>query len=209
MSTMKGLFLIFLLTCGIVVTAQDSKATQAVAGCYELETEGWRGWLFRFPGPPRRFELTEDFEAKDLDTKQRWVLASFWRVTDKGKVVIAWSTGFVGWSILLSKSGTDLRGTADYYTDIDSGTTRHPEPVVAHPVDCKALAKRSRLDWEPFTPLFGILMVMFVALLFAARRSKNKLLRVFLFRIPTLMVSVAVFFIAIVLLFIYLFTRFP
>jgi len=204
---MKGLFLIFLLTCGIVVTAQDNKATRAVAGCYELEVGGWRGWLFKFHGNlPRWFELKEDFAAKDLDTKQRWVLASFWRVTDKGKIVIAWSTGFAGWSILLSRSGTDLRGTADYYTDIDSGTTRHPVPVVAHPVDCKALPKRSRLDWEPFTPLFGILVALFVALLFAAHRLKNKLLRVLLFWVP---LTVFVFFIGIVLLVTYLYIRFP
>src|SRR5208337_823587 len=100
MSTMKALFLIFLLTCGHVVTAQDSKAAQAFAGCYELEVEGWQGLLGS--DVPRRFELKENFEARDLDTKELWHFASFWNVKD-GKVEILWSTGFVGWQLLLSK----------------------------------------------------------------------------------------------------------
>jgi hypothetical protein len=56
-----------------------------------------------------------------------------------------------------------------------------------------------------FSPLFWILAVLFFALFFAASRLKNKLLRVFLFWIPTLTVSV--FCIAIVALFTYLFIR--
>src|ERR1017187_2733868 len=56
-----------------------------------------------------------------------------------------------------------------------------------------------------FSPLFWILAVLFCALFFAASRLKNKLLRVFLFWIPTLTVSV--FCIAIVALFTYLFIR--
>jgi hypothetical protein len=56
-----------------------------------------------------------------------------------------------------------------------------------------------------FSPLFWILVVLFFALLFAARRLGNKLLRIFLFWIPTLTVSA--FGIAIVTLFTYLFIR--
>jgi hypothetical protein len=56
-----------------------------------------------------------------------------------------------------------------------------------------------------FSPLFWILVVLFFALLFAASRLGNKLLRVFLFWIPTLTVSA--FGIAIVTLFTYLFIR--
>jgi len=172
---MKALLLIFLLACGHVVTAQDSKAAQAFVGCYELEVEGWQRLLGS--DVPRRFELKEDFEAKDLDTKQRWGFASFWNVKN-GKTEILWSTGFVGWHLLLSKSGTDLRGTADCFTDFGFHSHR---TVVAHPVDCKALARRSQLDWllSPRTPwpLFWILMVLGLALFFAARRLKNKRLR--------------------------------
>ena len=53
-----------------------------------------------------------------------------------------------------------------------------------------------------FSPLFWILAVLFFALFLAASRLRNKLLRVFLFWIPTLTVSV--FCIAIVALFTYL-----
>jgi len=56
------------------------------------------------------------------------------------------------------------------------------------------------------SPLFWILAVMFFALFFAASRLKNKLLRVFLFWIPTLTVSALS--IAIVALFAYLFIHF-
>jgi hypothetical protein len=211
---MKVLFLIFLLTCGHVVTAQDSKAVQAFAGCYELRVGGWRPFILNFP--PRRFQLTtrpvkSGFEAMDLDSKGRWEqpwdsTLTAWNVTSEGKVEIVWSTGFVGWNILLSRpSGANLRGTANYFTDTDTKPSR-AVTVVAHSVDCKVLAKRGQLDWllsPPFSPLFWILAVLFFALLFAASRFKNKLLRVFLFWIPTLTVSV--FCVAIGALFTYLF----
>lgn len=210
---MKGLFLIFLLTCGYIAAAQDSKAAQAFAGCYELRVEGWRSFIL--DSPPRRFQLTtrpveSGFEARDLDSK-RWegsTTLTAWNVTDEGKVEIGWSTGFVGWDILLSKSGANLRGTAHYFTDTDDlNKPSRPLTVVAHSVDCETLARR-RFNWDSLlTPPFSLvwLVVLFLALLFAASRLRNKLLRVFLFWIPTLTVSV--FFIAIVLLAAYLFIR--
>src|SRR6266568_8147924 len=56
-----------------------------------------------------------------------------------------------------------------------------------------------------FSPLFWILAALFFALFFAASRISNKVLRVFLFWIPTLTVSVLC--IAIVALITYLFIR--
>src|SRR5664279_3857460 len=197
---MKGLFLIFLLMCGHVVTAQDSKAAQTFTGCYELEVEGWRGRLLKYPNLPRWFELEEGSPPRNLDSNVRSKLPlSSWNVKD-GKVEIVWSTGLVGWDFQLSASGTDLRDTADSFTDI---APHQPSvvTVVAHSVDCKVLPKRGRLDWLPFSPLFWILVVLFLAWLFAASRLRNKLLRVFLFWIPTLTVSLL--FIVIVVLFIY------
>ncbi len=136
-------------------------------------------------------------------------LLTGWNVTDEGKVEIAWSTGFVGWVILLSKSGANLRGTAHYFTDTDDpNKPSRPVTVVAHSVDCETLARR-RFNWNSLlTPPFSLLwlVVLFLALLFAASRLKNKFLRVFLFWIPTLTVSL--FFIAIALLTAYLFIRF-
>jgi ABC-type Na+ efflux pump permease subunit len=57
------------------------------------------------------------------------------------------------------------------------------------------------LMWSAFSPLFWTLALLFFALLFAASRLGNKILRVFLFWIPTLTVSVLV--VAIVALFTY------
>jgi hypothetical protein len=57
-----------------------------------------------------------------------------------------------------------------------------------------------------FSPLFWILAVLLFALFYAASRLRNNLLRVFLFWIPTLTVSV--FCIAFVALYAYLFIRF-
>ena len=59
------------------------------------------------------------------------------------------------------------------------------------------------LSESAFSPLFWILAVLFSALFFAASRLKNQLLRVCLFWIPTLTVSL--FCIAIVALFTYMF----
>jgi hypothetical protein len=56
------------------------------------------------------------------------------------------------------------------------------------------------------SPLFWILAVLFFALFYAASRLRNNLLRVFLFWIPTLTVSV--FCIAVVALYAYMFIRF-
>jgi hypothetical protein len=57
-----------------------------------------------------------------------------------------------------------------------------------------------------FSPLFWILAVLFFALFYAASRLRNNLLRVFLFWIPTLTVSVSC--IAVVALYAYMFIRF-
>jgi hypothetical protein len=46
------------------------------------------------------------------------------------------------------------------------------------------------LTWSAFSPLFWTLALLFFALFFAASRLGNKILRVFLFWIPTLTVSV-------------------
>ncbi|SRR6266567_1745255 len=56
-----------------------------------------------------------------------------------------------------------------------------------------------------FSPLFWILAALFFALFFAASRLSNKVLKVFLFWIPTLTVSILC--IAIVALITYLFIR--
>jgi hypothetical protein len=52
------------------------------------------------------------------------------------------------------------------------------------------------LMWGAFSPLFWALALLFFALFFAASRLRNKILRVFLFWIPTLTVSVLVLAIA-------------
>jgi hypothetical protein len=56
-----------------------------------------------------------------------------------------------------------------------------------------------------FSPLFWIFAVLFFALFYAASRLRNNLLRVCLFWIPTL--TVAVFCIAVVALYAYMFMR--
>jgi hypothetical protein len=57
-----------------------------------------------------------------------------------------------------------------------------------------------------FSPLFWTLVLLFFALFFVASRLGNKILRVFLFWIPTLMVSA--FGMAIAALFTYMFMHF-
>lgn len=62
------------------------------------------------------------------------------------------------------------------------------------------------LMWSAFSPLFWTLALLFFALLFAASRLRNKTLRVCLFWIPTLTVSVLGM--AIVAVFTYVFVHF-
>ena len=143
---MKVLLLVFLLTCGRVGIAQDSKAAQAFAGCYELRVKGWHPFT-SFDLLPTRFQLTtrpieRGFAVKSFDASVRKELPlSSWNLKDDGKIEIIWSTGFVGWEIRLSR---DLRGTARSFADVD------PQPsgdvtVVIRAVDCRGFEK-SRSD---------------------------------------------------------------
>jgi hypothetical protein len=105
-----------------------------------------KGWhpLTRFDLLPSRFQLTtramgRGFAVKNFDARVREKLPlSSWNLKDDGKIQIIWSTGFVGWEILISR---DLRGMAGFFTDTN------PQPssdvaVVIHAVDCKG--------WEKF-----------------------------------------------------------
>ena len=57
-----------------------------------------------------------------------------------------------------------------------------------------------------FSPLFWVLAALFFAFFFAASRSGNKLLRIFLFWIPTFLFSAL--WVALLALFTYVFVRF-
>jgi hypothetical protein len=113
------------------------------------------GHLFGEPERlPRRFVLTarayahstsakKNFVPRNLDAKVRWDLPlPSWIAKDDGTLQIIWSTGYVGWDIHLSKSGSELRGRAHYFTDTDSNfpevlTPVNSLPVVVHKTECK------------------------------------------------------------------------
>ena len=143
---MKAVFLAFLFTW-LAATAQDSKTAHTFTGCYELKPAGWLSSvrLYHDEYLPRRFQLTmrhinNGLEVKNLDSNVRQDLRlSAWNVKDERKVEIVWSTGFVGWSIQLSGSDADFRGTAQFFTDTDTQPSS-PITIVTHAVNCKGLA---------------------------------------------------------------------
>jgi hypothetical protein len=124
--------------------AQDSKAPQALAGCYELKVKGWHPFT-SFDLLPTRFQLTtravnHGFAVRNFDASVREELPlSFWNLKGDGKIEIVWSTGFVGWKIRLSR---DLRGMAGFFTDTDLQPSGDVTDVVIHSADCKG--------WENF-----------------------------------------------------------
>lgn len=129
---MKTLFAILLIVCGRTALAQDRGAVQAFVGCYELRVERKR-YIFDNEGRdvlPKRFELkAEHFNAglvaENLDPNVRFDLPlSSWRIKSEEGIEITFSTGFVGWTIQLNKSGSEYRGTARYFTDTDSQVSK-------------------------------------------------------------------------------------
>ena len=148
---MRTLCFIVLMAGAQLSFSQTGASPESVAGCYELRLLHPLGEAGA-ERLPRRFELTtrarsssskKRFVAQNLDPKVRWDLSlSSWVAKDDGTVQIVWSTGFVGWDIQLSKSGSELRGRTHYFTDTDSNfpevlTPANSLPVVAHKTECK------------------------------------------------------------------------
>ena len=133
---MKTLFAILLIAYGQAGHAQDREAVTSLVGCYELRVERHQ-YVFDNAGHdvlPKRFELKAEhvyggFAVKNLDPKIHWDLSlSSWRLKGEGDIEITFSTGYVGWTIQLNKSGSEFSGTARFFTDTDSLLSK-PDPV--------------------------------------------------------------------------------
>ena len=158
---MKILLATLLISLGQAMLAQD-QVVKELAGCYELRVERSKyvsenyGHQFL----PKGLELTAERAAlgrlavRGFDSKDRSDLPlSSWRVKDDGTVELEVSTGFVGWHIQLKRSGSELRGTARFWTDTDSGfgpdSGLGPFQTVAHKLSCEdasALHRNIRAD---------------------------------------------------------------
>jgi hypothetical protein len=136
---MKFLLIILVGACQFSF-GQDREAL-AFAGCYELQAEGQHTYTSNYGEFPKRLQLTLEraktrgaLVAKRLDSA---VLASRnWRVTRNGSIEISPSEVWItnGWFIQLSRSGSEFRGTAQYWTDTGSG---RQIGVVGHKVACR------------------------------------------------------------------------
>jgi hypothetical protein len=136
---MKFLLIILVGACQFSF-GQDRDAL-AFAGCYELQAEGQPTQISNYGEFPKRLQLTLEraktrgaLVAKRLDSG---VLASRnWRVMRNGSIEISPSEVWItnGWFIQLSRSGSELRGTAQYWTDTGSG---RQTGVVGHKVACR------------------------------------------------------------------------
>jgi hypothetical protein len=136
---MKFLFIILVGACQFSF-GQD-RDVLAFAGCYELHAEGQNAYNSTYREFPKRLQLTLEHSktrgalaAKRLDSG---VLASRnWRVTHNNSIEISpsevWTTN--GWFIELSRSGSEFRGAAHYWTDTGDGRRI---VVVGHKVACR------------------------------------------------------------------------
>lgn len=146
---MKILLATLLVSLGQVTLAED-QVVKELAGCYELRVERPK-YFFENDGRqilPKGLELTAERGAlgrlavRGFDSKTRSDMPlSSWRVKDDGTVELEVSTGFVGWHIQLKKSDSELRGTARFWTDTDSGfgpdSGLGPFQTVAHKLSCE------------------------------------------------------------------------
>ena len=134
------LLLIILVASSQISLGQDRETT-ALAGCYELQAEGQHTYISNYGEFPRRLQLTLErsktrgaLVAKRLDSG---VLASRnWRVVRNNSIEISPSEGWItnGWFIELSRSGSEFRGAAHYWTDTGDGPRIG---VVGHKVACR------------------------------------------------------------------------
>ena len=148
---MKFLVVVLLVICAQEALAQDRGAEQTFVGCYELRIEGRPRIDYANQFLPKRFELKNKhvyggLVAENLDTRVHWDLSfSSWHVNRDGSLTIDWSTGYVGWTIQLKRSGADdLGGTAHYWTDTDSDLLiRRTSPVIVRNAKCDELKDKS------------------------------------------------------------------
>jgi hypothetical protein len=146
--SMKILLATLLVSLGQTTLAQD-QVVKELAGCYELRVERSK-YLFENDGHqflPKGIELTAErgalgrFTVRGFDSETRSDLPlSSWRVKDDGSVELGVGTGFVGWNFQFKRSGSDLRGTARFWTDTDSEIAPDsglgPFQTVAHKLSC-------------------------------------------------------------------------
>ena len=137
---MKFFFIILVGACQFSF-GQDRDAL-AFVGCYELRAEGQHTYIYTYREFPKRLQLTLErantrgaLVAKRLDSGV--LVSRNWQVTRNDSIEISPSEGWItnGWFIQVSRSGSEFRGTAQYWTDTGSG---RQIGVVGHKVPCRA-----------------------------------------------------------------------
>jgi hypothetical protein len=144
-------FLLVILVAGCQISFGQDRDALAFAGCYELRAEGQQTHISNYGAVPSRLQLTLERDsingtlvAKRLDSRVK----AYWRwhIQCDGSVEISPSGGWItdGWFIQLSRSGSEFRGTARYWTDTGDGGSTF---VVGHKVACNQQRKvRSRVN---------------------------------------------------------------
>lgn len=154
-SNMRPLCFVLPLVMAHFAIAQEdtSRRSFEFIGCYELRVVGENQSKASNPKKndllPKRFELTlrpstdkGAFVVRNLDSKA-WdssLMASLssWNTGVDRTVHLVWSTGYVGYDVRLRRSGSELRGTAHYFTDTDPLPRNNRDTaVVAQRVGCK------------------------------------------------------------------------
>ena len=155
---MRLLCVVLVLVSGAhlaIVQENAIRRSLEFVGCYELHVVGERQTKTKNTEDlfPRRFQLVmrpsadkDGFAVRTLDPKvaDSSLMASMssWNANLDGTLSIVWSTGYVGYSVRLKRSGTELRGTAHYFTDTDPfPPTNRDSSVVAQRVECKVSEK--------------------------------------------------------------------
>lgn len=154
---MRLLCVVLVLVSGAhLAIAQENaiRGSLEFAGCYELHVVGERQTKTKNTEDlfPRRFQLVmrpsdkDGFAVRTLDPKvaDSSLMASMssWNANLDSTLRIVWSTGYVGYSVRLKRSGPELRGTAHYFTDTDPfPPTNRDLSAVAQRVECKVSEK--------------------------------------------------------------------
>jgi hypothetical protein len=133
--------LLIILVAGCQFSFGQDRDARAFAGCYELQAEGQHTYISNDVEFPKRLQLTLErsetrgaLVAKRLDSG---VLASRnWQVTHNNSIEISPSEFWItnGWFIQLSRSGSEFRGEAHYWTDTGDGRRIG---VVGHKIACR------------------------------------------------------------------------
>jgi len=153
--------LFFALACAVIfsttVRAKSSDLVDHWAGCYAIYS---LPALYILPQPaeakdypdiPIGFKLmtvqpygsTVALMGSDLGLNDRWPF-NVWELEPDGSVMLYWSTGFVGYEVLLKENESRITGTVEYFTDTDPPGSFPKLRIEARRISCETTRDKKK-----------------------------------------------------------------